>query len=111
MKTFVQEGALITVPAPADTLSDDGVEIGKLFGVAQNDALTGEDLTIATEGVHAIAKEATATTFAVGDQVEWDAGNSRVIALAAGDRVGVVVKAAAATDATVDVKLLASNLP
>ena len=105
MKNFVQPGNAITVAAPAILTSGDGVLIGSLFGVAATDAASGADVEIATTGVFDLPQEATTDTFAVGAAVEWDAVNSRVIALDTGVQVGVVVKAAGATAATVRVRL------
>jgi predicted RecA/RadA family phage recombinase len=56
MKTYIQPGESLTIPAPADTLSGAGVKAGVLFGVAQHGALSGEDLSIATVGVFEMTK-------------------------------------------------------
>jgi predicted RecA/RadA family phage recombinase len=56
MKNFIQPGESLTIPAPADTLSGAGVSAGVLFGVAQHDALSGDDLSIATVGVFDLPK-------------------------------------------------------
>lgn len=106
MKNFVQDGAIVTITAAATITAGDLVEAGTLHGVALNDAVSGDALPIATEGVFNLPKEATADTFAAGAEVQWDSGNARVIALAAGTRIGVVTQAAIAADATVAVKLL-----
>ncbi|WP_370032657.1 capsid cement protein, partial [Oceanicella sp. SM1341] len=41
MKTYIQPGDNLTIPAPADTDAGAGVAAGLLFGVAQHDAATG----------------------------------------------------------------------
>ena len=105
MKNYVQKGDHITVAAPAAVSSGDGVLIGSLFGVASTDAESGAEVALVTRGVVALPKEATTDTFAVGDPVEWDAGNDRVAALDTGDQIGVAVEAAGASKATVAVKI------
>ena len=105
MKNYVQPGRNVTVTAPATLVSGEGVQIGALFGVAAGDADPGASVTLSTEGVFDLPKEATTTTFAVGDEVEWNAAQKRVDALSTGAKVGVVIAAASATDATARVRL------
>ncbi|WP_101067273.1 DUF2190 family protein [Roseovarius salinarum] len=105
MRNFIQKGDNITVAAPAAVSSGDGVQIGTLFGVAATDADSGAAVAIATRGVFDLPKENTTDTFAVGDAVEWDAGNDRVAALDTGVQIGVAVESAGATKATVAVKV------
>lgn len=56
MKNYIQPGDSLTIVAPADVVSGAGVRAGVLFGVAQHDALSGADLSIATTGVFELAK-------------------------------------------------------
>lgn len=105
MKNFVQTGNVISVTAPAAVSSGGGVQIGALFGVASTDAALGALVEIAVAGVYDLPKEATTDTFAVGDEVEWNAVAGRVAALDAGTRIGVVIAAAGATAATARVRL------
>ena len=57
VKTYIQPGHTITVAAPTGgVLSDQGVLIGTLFGIAQYDAVEGADVEILTEGVIEIGK-------------------------------------------------------
>ena len=100
MRNFVQPGDHVTVAAPAGVLSGDGVEIGNLFGIASTDALSGEDVSIATTGVYDVAK-ASGEVFAVGDAVSFASGE----ATTSGLEIGTCVAAAAAGDATVRVLL------
>jgi predicted RecA/RadA family phage recombinase len=105
MQNYVQPGNHITIPTTSAVASGEGVLIGQLFGVAAKDAAAGGDLTIGTRGVFDLPKEATATSFAVGDAVEWDGANGRVAAHDAGLKIGVVVAAAGPTAGTVAVRL------
>ena len=61
MKTFIQNGDVITVTAPAGGVaSGDGVIVGSLFGIAAFTAAEGEAVEIATRGVYILPKEPTA---------------------------------------------------
>ncbi len=72
MKTFIQNGDVITVTAPAGGIaSGTGVLVGSLFGVAAFTAAEGEAVEIATTGVYELPKDPTAV-IAVGDGVAWD---------------------------------------
>lgn len=102
MKNYIQRGDTITVPAPAALKSGDGVQIGKLFGIAFTDAASGEDVALAVSGVYALPKSA--GVLAVGDEVEWSSSGD-VVALATGTRIGVVIEAAQSADPNVKVKL------
>jgi predicted RecA/RadA family phage recombinase len=56
MKNYLQEGDSVTVPAPANVSSGDGVLLGTLFGVAATDADSGANVTIKTTGVFTLPK-------------------------------------------------------
>jgi predicted RecA/RadA family phage recombinase len=101
MKNWIQRGDSITVTAPGAIASGDLVAIGALVGVAADDAAIGETVAISTTGVFELPKAAGALD--VGDEVQATAGV--VEALDAGARIGVVVRAAGASDATVAVRL------
>lgn len=107
MKNFVQSGSVLSVTAPADILSGAGVQVGKLFGVAATDALSGAVVQIQTEGVFSLAKLST-DDVAAGDLLYWDAGNDRLTKTAGtGSKLlaGVAVEAAGNGVATVKIKL------
>lgn len=105
MLNYVQPGDSITIPAPDDVTSGQGVQVGALFGVASTDALSGVDVALGTSGVYVLAKEPTTDTFAIGDEVEWDAANGHVTPVDTGKAIGVVVEPAGATDSAVRVRL------
>ena len=80
MKTFIQNGDVITVTAPAGGVtSGQGLLVGSLFGIATCDALSGESVEIATTGVFDLNKNS-ATVISQGDRVAWD-DTAREIAL------------------------------
>lgn len=70
MKNYVQPGDIISVPAPADTLSGAGVLVGSLFGVAVNGALNGAPLNIALTGVYDLPKTGS-QAWTVGAPIYW----------------------------------------
>lgn len=73
-KNFVQAGNTITVPAPYDLSSGAGAKVGQVFGVAQGDADSGDDVELMTVGVHDLAKKGS-EAWTVGALVYWDNTN------------------------------------
>ena len=72
MKTYIQTGDVITVPAPAGGIaSGEGMIIGNIFGIAAYSAAVGDPLELATTGVYQLPK-ATAAVLTVGARVAWD---------------------------------------
>jgi len=72
MKTYIQNGDVITVPAPAGGIaSGEGVIVGNIFGIAAYAAAVGEPVEVATTGVYKLPK-ATAAVLTVGERVAWD---------------------------------------
>lgn len=71
MKNYVAKGETVTVVAPADKASGEGVLVGSLFGVAVRDALMGEGVPVVTTGIVDLPKEA-ALAIDQGDLVYWD---------------------------------------
>ena len=105
MKNHVQCGDNLTLPAPYDVSSGDGVLVGAIFGVAACDALTGADVDIVTREVFTLDKVA-GDDFSIGEAAYWDNAAKLVTVTAAGNtRIGVAVAPAAAGTGTVDVRL------
>lgn len=73
----IQEGAVIDYTATATIANGDIVLIGSRCGVALDDAVSGDAISLALEGVYEVAA-ATADAIAVGDSLYWDATNSVV---------------------------------
>lgn len=95
MKTYIQHGAILTVTAPAEVASGDGVLIGSLFGVSQIAAASGAEITIVTQGVIELAKTA-AQEWSVGDKIYWNDTTKKATTAASGNTlIGVAVAAAA----------------
>jgi predicted RecA/RadA family phage recombinase len=109
MKNYVQDGNILTVAAPAAVSSGDGVLVGAIFGVAQTDADSGDDVPVAVIGVFDLPKTS-ALAISVGDPVYWDTGEKAVNKTAASNYlVGYATSAAANPSATVSVRL--SGIP
>lgn len=77
-KNFVQPGKVITVTAPANVESGDGVLVGDIFGIAMHSADSGAPVEIALEGVFEVAKTSAQAWATVGLPIYWDAGNGVV---------------------------------
>lgn len=100
MKNFIQPGDAVTIPAPADVVSGAGVLAGTLFGVAEHDALSGEDVTINTSGVYDMAK-VSAQAWTVGAAIYWDNTAKLATTVATSNTlIGNAVAAAANPSAT-----------
>lgn len=71
MKNYVQPGNTITLTAPYDVASGDGLLVGSIFGVAAGDAANGKTVEAALIGVFDLTKAAS-QAWAAGDKVYWD---------------------------------------
>src|SRR5690606_19033600 len=95
-KTYIQPGNVITVTAPANVESGDGVLVGDIFGIAMHKAASGAQVEIALEGVFEVAKTSAQAWSSVGTPVYWDAGNGVVTTTMSTNKlVGVNVATAA----------------
>jgi predicted RecA/RadA family phage recombinase len=102
----IQMGVVLTLACAYATIaSGQGMLVGAIFGVAQIDAVTGEDVPIEVEGVYALTAESTDEA-AVGDLAYWDDTNRRITVTSTGNTlVGVFVSAKAAEATTADIRL------
>lgn len=72
MKTYIQDGAVLTLAAPYDRLSGEGALIGAaIFGVAQADVDSGDNGAFVTNGVFTLAKTS-AQAWTLGALIYWD---------------------------------------
>ena len=72
MKTYIQNGHVITVSTPAGGItSGGGLIVGNIFGIAAYSATEDDPLELATTGVYKLPK-ASAAVLAVGTRVAWD---------------------------------------
>jgi predicted RecA/RadA family phage recombinase len=104
MKNFIQPGETITLPAPYTVASGDGMLIGVIFGVANSDAVLGNNADLTTEGVFTLPKASVSIT--LGAKLYWDDAARKVTTTSAGNLyIGAAVEAAATVALTVAVRL------
>jgi predicted RecA/RadA family phage recombinase len=83
MRNFIQQGVNITVTAPANVLSGDGVLVGSLFGVAATHAQEGQQVECTTTGVFALP----GSGLTQGQKAYWDDTNKVVTGTASGNHL------------------------
>lgn len=71
MKNYIQPGNTITLTAPYDVASGNGLLVGAIFGVATGAALNGAPIEAALVGVFDLTKVAS-QAWVVGDKICWD---------------------------------------
>jgi predicted RecA/RadA family phage recombinase len=102
----ISEGDRIPFVAEADISAGDIVLLADKPLPATHDVATGEEGSLATEGLFEIDKEATTITFARGDNVYWDVADNECNDDSTNNKlIGWAYVAAGATDATVKIKL------
>lgn len=105
MKNFIQPGEVVTLTAPYDVESGDGLLVGSLFGVANGKALNGAEVEAALCGVYSLKKDVSVP--AMGGKAYWDNAAKKITStVGTNTHVGFYVKAALTGDAEVAVKLL-----
>ncbi|MBK5927227.1 DUF2190 family protein [Rhodobaculum claviforme] len=106
MKTYIQNGHVITVPTPAGGIaSGAGLIVGNIFGIAAYSAAEGDPLELATTGVYKLPK-ASAAVLTVGARVAWD-NIAKVVTTPAAGRfpIGIATEAAGNAITSVAVRL------
>ncbi len=105
MKNFIQKGDVVTLVAPYNVLSGQGVLVGKLFGVATNDAANGMAVEVKLNGVVDLAALNT-DTGSVGTPLYWDNTAKRLTTVATNNTlVGCLLAAKGNGDTTARVRL------
>ena len=105
MKTFIQPGENVTLAAPYDVTAGGGALVGSIFGIAQEDALSGADVVLVRRGVFTLAKTS-AQAWTVGAKLYWDDTNKVATTTAtANTLIGAARAAAANPSATGEVLL------
>ena len=96
MRNFLQRGDAIYVSAPAaGVLSGQGLLVGKVFGIASEDALPGVTFALWLKGAYSLPKAA-AQSWNLGDELYWDNTNLVVSNVAGvGPKIGFAIAAAA----------------
>lgn len=89
MKNYIQPGHAVTLTAPYDVASGDGLLVGSLFGVASANAEQGNPVEARLTGVFEL--KATGT-WSVGDKAYWDSAKKLATKTAASNTlIGVAV--------------------
>lgn len=105
MKNFVQDGNVLTLPAPYDVVSGAGFQVGALFAIATADAAAGTQVEGSLKGVFTLSKTA-AQQWTVGARVYWDDANKRCDSDSTkGGLIGVATVAAANPSTVGNVRL------
>jgi predicted RecA/RadA family phage recombinase len=93
MRNYIQPGHALTLAAPYDVVSGDGLLVGAIFGVASHDALSGAEVETQLTGVLDLAKVAS-QAWTAGAKVYWDNTAKRATTVASGNTlIGVAVLA------------------
>jgi predicted RecA/RadA family phage recombinase len=111
MKNFVQDGDVLTMIAPYDVDSGDGMLVGSLFGIATTDGASGAEVeTYIGEGVFDIAK-VSAQAWTQGQSIYWDNSAKLVTTTSGGNTfVGFATRVEANPTSTGRVRLI-SGIP
>lgn len=105
MRNFIQEGKALTLIAPYDLESGDGLLVGSLFGVATGKALNGTEVEAKLCGVYSLKKDVSVPV--QGGKAYWDNTAKKITStVATNAHVGYYAKSALTGDAEVAVKLL-----
>jgi predicted RecA/RadA family phage recombinase len=95
MKNYVKPGDHLTLVAPASVKSGDLVKVGSLIGVAQYDALAGEEVEIVRKGCFTLPK-VSAQAWDQGDKIYWIDATAKCTKAASGNTlIGAAVMDAA----------------
>lgn len=107
MANYIQDGKSIDYTPGSAVAAGDVVVQGDLVGVAVADIAANALGALQIEGVFSFAKNTNSTDiYTVGQKLYWNASSEVVSTSSSGNKyLGKVVKAAAAADTTVNVKL------
>ncbi|MCW2242248.1 DUF2190 family protein [Azospirillum canadense] len=111
MRNYVQEGCTLTLTAPYDVASGNGLLVGSIFGVASSNATNGAVVEACVEGVFDLTAEGAGSgqDIAQGGAVYWDNTAKRCTKTATSNtKIGVATEAKASTATTVRVRLSAA---
>lgn len=110
MKNYIQKGCTLTLVAPYDRLSGQGMLVGSIFGVASYDVLSGAPVEAEVKGVFALAK-VSAQAWAVGGKIYWDNSAKLATTVSAGNTlIGSATAVAANPTSTGNVRLIGAGV-
>lgn len=105
MRNYVQNGDVVSMTAPHDVQSGEGLLVGELFGVAACNAASGDEVEAAVVGVFDLPKTA-GDNLPQGAPVYWDATAGKASAVATDNhRIGVAIRSAGVGTPTVRTRL------
>ncbi|SFK37769.1 Predicted phage recombinase, RecA/RadA family [Pseudovibrio ascidiaceicola] len=105
MRNYIQDGVAITLTAPHDVSSGDGLQVGSLFGVVATNAASGEDVETVMQGVFELPKT-DSEQVAQGEPLYWDEIEKRLTTTASDNlKVGAAVLAAGPAEPSVRARL------
>jgi predicted RecA/RadA family phage recombinase len=106
MKNFVKPAEVVSLTAPYDVLSGEGLLVGTLFGVATYDALSGVEVEAAIKGQIALKKAAGAGTGgAQGAAAYWN-NTTKVVTAVVGSNKLIGVFAAVVADGALSAEVI-----
>lgn len=105
MKNYVQDGDTLSLVAPYDRLSGQGMLVGSIFGVAAVDALSGASVEVEVDGVFDLEK-VSAQAWTAGALIYWDDTAKNATSVSTSNKlIGVAVQSAANPSTTGRVRL------
>lgn len=105
MKNYVNQGVNLTIAAPYDRSSGEGALVGTIFGVAQEDVTSGNDVVLVRRGVFELAK-VSAQAWTLGAKLYWDDTAKNCTTTASGNTLIGAAAAAAANPSSTGTVLL-----
>lgn len=106
MKNFIEEGKVLTLPAPYAVASGGGAKIGRMFGVAVKALESGESGAFNLHGCYTLPKTSAQAWASVGLLIYWDDSAKKCTTVATGNTlIGVNIATAANPSSYGDVRL------
>jgi len=94
-RKFIQPGETLSLTAVADVVAGQSVLIGSIFGIVQENALSGAQMQVKRVGVHDVTKTS-AQAWTEGQRVYWNTSTSKYDSVSTvGPLVGLAVAVAA----------------
>lgn len=107
MKNYISTGATLVVAAPYALTAGQGFKVGDLFGVAQDNAASGDQTLMVRDGAFELAKDTSAP--AQGGIAYWDDAAKKITTTATSNKkIGLFIAGAVTGDATCRVVLVPS---
>ena len=108
MKNFIAEGKTLTLIAPYNVTSGDGLLVGSIFGVAAADAVLNAEVETLVDGLFSL-KKATGQAWTQGALIYWDNTNKNCTTTPTSNKlIGTATAAALSGDTIGNVRLNAA---